>query len=121
MNVSLFSPQRLAESAEDADLYHEFNKTLQVCHSICLWECEVSDLAKYCYYEYHKAVLQYHNRDNEMSNHHAHFDDHKNTQCHEKKLVSDRIYTANLLDFQSHLMNLNATFPTYLVLFPSPV
>uniref|UniRef100_A0A8C7QJR0 VWFA domain-containing protein n=1 Tax=Oncorhynchus mykiss TaxID=8022 RepID=A0A8C7QJR0_ONCMY len=28
-----------------------------------------------------------------------------------KKLVSDRKYTANLLNFQSHLMNLNATLP----------
>ena len=29
-NALLFSSQRLAESAEDADLYHDFNASLEV-------------------------------------------------------------------------------------------
>uniref|UniRef100_A0A8C7MLH0 Calcium voltage-gated channel auxiliary subunit alpha2delta 4 n=1 Tax=Oncorhynchus kisutch TaxID=8019 RepID=A0A8C7MLH0_ONCKI len=109
MNISLFSPQRLAESAEDADLYHEFNKTLQVCHSVCgnvrsqIYQSNATMSIRKLFYsttiEIMKCVTIMHM-----------FDYHKNTQCHEKKLVSD-IYTANLLNFQSHLMNLNATLP----------
>lgn len=31
--TSVISSQRLAEAAEDADLYHEYNETIEVCAS----------------------------------------------------------------------------------------